>query len=76
MTPTKFFFTKGVGVHREKLSSFEVALRDAGIAPFNLVTVSSILPPGCKRITRDKGLNYLNIFSEILKILRIYKVRR
>ncbi len=60
MVPTKFFLTKGVGVHKEKLSSFEVALRDAGIAPFNLVCVSSILPPACKKVTRDKGLTFLN----------------
>lgn len=60
MTPTKFFLTKGVGIHREKLASFEWALRDAGIAKFNLVSVSSILPPGCKKITREKGLAFLN----------------
>lgn len=60
MVPTKFFFTKGVGVHKEKLASFELALRDAGIAPFNLVSVSSILPPGCKKIPREKGLVHLS----------------
>ncbi|PIZ88648.1 MAG: arginine decarboxylase, pyruvoyl-dependent [Candidatus Nealsonbacteria bacterium CG_4_10_14_0_2_um_filter_38_17] len=60
MTPSKFFLTKGVGVHREKLSSFELALREAGMAPFNLVSVSSILPPGCKKVTREKGLTFLN----------------
>lgn len=60
MTPTKFFLTKGVGIHREKLGSFEWALRDAGIAKFNLVSVSSILPPGCKKVTREKGLSFLN----------------
>lgn len=59
MVPTKIFFTKGVGVHREYLTSFELALRDAGIAPFNLVTVSSIFPPNCKRISREEGLKYL-----------------
>lgn len=60
MTPSRFFFTKGVGVSKEKLSSFELALRDAGIAPFNLVSVSSILPPGCKKVNRDRGLTFLN----------------
>ena len=38
------FLTKGVGRHREKLTSFELALRDARIAEFNLVRVSSIFP--------------------------------
>ena len=42
MTPKKIFFTKGVGVHKDKLSSFEVALRSAGIEKCNLVYVSSI----------------------------------
>lgn len=59
MVPTKVFFTKGVGVHKEYLTSFELALRDAGIASFNLVTVSSIFPPGCKKVTREEGLKLL-----------------
>jgi len=53
------FFTKGVGRHKEELGSFEMALRDAGIEKFNLVTVSSIFPPGCKIISREKGLSLL-----------------
>ena len=57
--PTKIFFTKGVGRHKEYLSSFELALRDAKIEKCNLVTVSSIYPPGCKRITVDEGTKLL-----------------
>jgi arginine decarboxylase len=45
MVPTKLFLTKGVGKHKERLTSFELALRDAGIAAQNLVRVSSIFPP-------------------------------
>ncbi|HEX9750269.1 MAG TPA: arginine decarboxylase, pyruvoyl-dependent [candidate division Zixibacteria bacterium] len=52
----ELFLTKGVGRHRERLSSFELALRDAGIAHYNLVTVSSIFPPHCRIITRAAGL--------------------
>ena len=59
MIPEKFFFTKGVGTSKEQLSSYELALRDAGIAQHNLVSVSSILPPGCKRIPREKGIKLL-----------------
>lgn len=59
MVPTKMFFTKGVGVAKRPLMSFEMALRNAGIEKFNLVTVSSILPPGCQRITKEKGLEML-----------------
>ena len=58
--PQYVFFTKGVGRHREELGSFEMALRDAGIEKFNLVTVSSIFPPGCKIVTRGQGLQKLN----------------
>jgi hypothetical protein len=31
LVPTKIFFTKGVGSHRDELRSFELALKDAGI---------------------------------------------
>ena len=57
--PRFFFLTNGVGKHKENLSSFEVALRDAGISAYNLVTVSSIIPPGCKQITKEQGVQML-----------------
>ena len=57
--PRKVFLTKGVGKHREKLASFEMALRDAGLAAYNLVRVSSIFPPKCKIITAKKGISLL-----------------
>src|SRR3978361_2424996 len=60
MVPKRLFFTKGVGRHKERLTSFEMALRDAGIAAQNLVRVSSIFPPHCKLITRKEGLKFLN----------------
>ena len=59
MVPKKVLFTKGVGVHKEKLASFELALRAAGLAHCNLVLVSSIYPPGCKIISKDEGLKLL-----------------
>ena len=59
MVPRKVFFTRGVGVHKEKLASFELALRSAGVAHCNLVLVSSIYPPGCKIISKDEGLKLL-----------------
>ena len=57
--PTKVFLTKGVGRHKYQLKSFEEALRKAYVAQQNLVTVSSILPPKCKLISREKGLKML-----------------
>jgi len=57
--PTKIFFTKGVGVHKDRLASFELALRKAGIEKCNLVYISSIFPPKCRQITRSMGLKKL-----------------
>ncbi len=60
MTPKAMFFTKGVGVHKLKLASFELALRQACIEKFNLVTVSSIFPPRCKIVSRTDALRAKN----------------
>ncbi|MGH9356681.1 MAG: pyruvoyl-dependent arginine decarboxylase [Terriglobia bacterium] len=57
--PKRMFLTKGVGKHRERLTSFELALRSAGIAACNLVRVSSIFPPRCKLIPRSEGVKEL-----------------
>lgn len=67
--PKKVFFTKGVGVHKDYLTSFELALRDAGIAPYNLVSVSSIFPPNCKRISREDGLKLLKPGSIVFVVM-------
>lgn len=60
MVPSRVFFTKGVGKHRNRLQSFELALRQAGIEKGNLVRVSSILPPKCRIVPRTKGLEELD----------------
>jgi arginine decarboxylase len=60
MVPKRIFLTKGVGKHKERLTSFELALRDAGIAAQNLVRVSSIFPPNCKLVSRSVGLQMLD----------------
>ncbi|HEU12515.1 MAG TPA: arginine decarboxylase, pyruvoyl-dependent [Euryarchaeota archaeon] len=57
--PSKVFFTKGVGRHKSRLGSFEQALRDASIAQFNLVEVSSIFPPNAEIVSKEEGLKYL-----------------
>jgi arginine decarboxylase len=59
LIPTNFFLTTGIGVHRERLTAFELALRDADIEQQNLVSVSSILPPGCEEISRAAGASSL-----------------
>jgi len=64
MIPNSAFITKGVGKHKEKLTSFEMALRNAGIAAFNLVKVSSIFPPNCKLISMSPGQIVFVVMSE------------
>jgi arginine decarboxylase len=59
LVPAKVFLTKGVGRHKYQLKSFEAALRQAGVAQVNLVQVSSILPPRCKLISKEKGVQLL-----------------
>jgi arginine decarboxylase len=59
MIPKYFFITKGQGRHKDQLQSFEMALRNAGIHICNLVSVSSILPPGCKKVSPKKGRELL-----------------
>jgi arginine decarboxylase len=58
-SPSAFFLTTGIGVHREQLTAFELALREADIEQQNLVTVSSILPPGCQQLDRAAGVQTL-----------------
>jgi len=60
MIPKYMFLTKGVGRHKEHLASFELALRSAGIQRCNIVNVSSIIPPGCKLISKERGLKMLH----------------
>jgi arginine decarboxylase len=59
MIPSGLFLTKGLGVHRDRLVSFEQALRRAQIEKYNLVHVSSIVPPRCKVIPKSRGLQAL-----------------
>jgi len=60
MIPGRIFFTKGVGIHKDRLASFELALRKAEIEKCNLVYVSSILPPNCKMIPQKEGIACLH----------------
>jgi arginine decarboxylase len=59
LVPTKFFLTRGVGIHEKEMRAFEEALRQAGIETCNLVKISSVIPPGCKCISREEGLPLL-----------------
>lgn len=72
LVPKAVFFTKGKGYHKSKLGSFEQALRDAGIEKYNLVKVSSILPPYCIEIPKEDGFAQLRsgqiVFTVISRV--------
>ncbi len=68
VVPSRVFLVRGRGQHREKLVSFEKALREAGIAPYNLVRVSSIFPPHCRLVGKAAGLKSLH-YGQILFVV-------
>lgn len=50
--PKAFFVTSGKALSKvSRLNTFDLALKDAGIAQCNLVNVSSIIPPHCRETT-------------------------
>lgn len=67
--PREMFLTKGVGRHKEHLASFEEALRDAKIAKYNLVHVSSIYPPHCRQVSIARGLKKIRAGEVIAVVL-------
>jgi len=60
LVPKKLFLTRGTGIHEDRLTSFEYALREAGIAGTNVVLISSIFPPNAKLISKNQGLKLIN----------------
>jgi arginine decarboxylase len=44
----KIYLTTGVGFGKTPISAFDSALRDAGVDNFNLLTLSSVVPPGAE----------------------------
>jgi arginine decarboxylase len=47
--PTRFYLTAGASEGHTPLNAFDGALLSANVGDVNLVKLSSILPPGCKR---------------------------
>ena len=69
LVPKKIFFTRGVGRGESQLQSFEEALRDAGIAPYNLSSISSIFPPFAETVTREEGIKLLSPGQILFSVL-------
>ncbi|AGK61602.1 arginine decarboxylase [Archaeoglobus sulfaticallidus PM70-1] len=72
LVPKKVFLVSGKGSHSDALVSFELALRDAGIEKFNLVTVSSILPPNCEIVDKEEGLKHLSPGEIVFTVMARY----
>lgn len=66
--PKRVFFTCGAGRSPDELTSFEMALRDASIECYNIVTVSSILPPKCRIISKEEALPDLHAGSIVFTV--------
>ncbi|MDZ7689505.1 MAG: pyruvoyl-dependent arginine decarboxylase [Halobacteriales archaeon] len=58
--PSEVFLVSGVGRHAVPVASFERALRDAGVEPYNIVPVSSILPPDADFVEPHEGVERLS----------------
>ena len=69
LVPKAVCFVKGKGFHKSKLGSFEQALRDASIAKYNIVKVSSILPPYCIEIPKEDGIAQLRAGQVLYTVL-------
>ena len=44
-----YFMTEGYGCSEYALNAFDNALMNAGIGDYNLIKLSSVLPPNCKK---------------------------
>ncbi|GED10246.1 pyruvoyl-dependent arginine decarboxylase [Cellulosimicrobium cellulans] len=48
------FVSQGTGTGRTELAAFDAALVDAGVGDFNLVRLSSVVPPGSRVVEVDR----------------------
>ncbi len=52
----KIYVAPGIGTGPTKLSAFDAALNDAGVANYNLVRLSSVIPPRTSIVVQDSPL--------------------
>lgn len=65
--PKKYFIVAGSGLSRvSNLNSFDKALLDAGIANYNLVPVSSIIPENCTELEEPVSLKIGSIVYVVM----------
>jgi arginine decarboxylase len=53
----KIHLAKGIGIGPTSLSAFDAALNDAGIANYNLLRLSSVIPPETEIVIHDKTID-------------------
>jgi len=61
--------TKGKGSGHTELSAFDNALYDAGIGNFNLIRLTSIIPPGSKVVVRKINWNQVDFGNKLYVVL-------
>jgi arginine decarboxylase len=52
----KIYMSSGVGTGPTKLSAFDSALNEAGVANFNLIRLSSVIPPKTEIVKTDSSI--------------------
>jgi len=62
----KIQISKGAGVGSTELSAFDQALVKAGVANFNLIYLSSVLPPGSDVVAPDKPIRPVGAWGDRL----------
>ena len=73
--PKRLFFTKGVGAHEQQRVAMHHALRDAGVSDCNLVKVSSVIPPGCRIISRREGAKLLRPGNIVFAVIAMSETK-
>ncbi len=69
--PERFILRTGVGKSDHQLGAFDQALLRAGLGNYNLIKVSSVLPPSCslqKEITLSEGALLPSAFALIYAV--------
>lgn len=58
MNPLSIIVTKGFGTGRTEISAFDNALQKAGVANYNLIILSSVIPSGATVKIGEPSLNH------------------
>jgi len=65
----EIIITKGKGSGRNQLSAFDSALFDAGIANFNLLPLTSVIPPGSKIVVKKIDWNERDFGNKLYVVM-------